>query len=462
MSERRWPTPPAAEAFYGLAGEIVGAIEPHSEADPAALLLQLLTAFGNSAGRGAHMLAEGDEHPAGLYTLLVGDTAKGRKGTSWGRIRQFFEHAAPEWLAECVTTGAISGEGMVWEVRDPIVKRRKARKGEQADENGYIEESDDAGVNDKRRLWYASEFASILNPARRDTNTLSCVIRDAWDKADWRTAAKTSPVRVTGAHTSIIAHITADELARSLSATDRRNGFANRFLFACVKRSKCLPEPGQPDPQIRDALARHLHDAIEFARPRREMVRDEQARRLWAEMYPELSEGLPGLLGAVISRAEAQVMRLSLTYALLDCSPVIRPEHLAAAHAVWSYCERSAAHIFGDATGNSLADKLRAMLKEAGDDGLSRTEIREALGGKIGADEIDAALALLRGRGYARVEHQRSGGRPVERWYAVERTEQTSTSDDLSSFSSTPSTTTAASATQRAEFLRLAEKPSAA
>ena len=41
-----WPDRPGSEAFRGLAGEIVSMIEPHSEADPVALLSQLLVGFG--------------------------------------------------------------------------------------------------------------------------------------------------------------------------------------------------------------------------------------------------------------------------------------------------------------------------------------------------------------------------------------------------------------------------------
>jgi hypothetical protein len=58
--ETPWPDPPAAEAFYGLAGRIVRAIEPASEADPAALLVQTLVAFGNVIGRGAYFEVEAD------------------------------------------------------------------------------------------------------------------------------------------------------------------------------------------------------------------------------------------------------------------------------------------------------------------------------------------------------------------------------------------------------------------
>jgi hypothetical protein len=45
-SEPEWPEPLDAEAYYGLAGEMVKVIEPHTESDPAALLLQILVGFG--------------------------------------------------------------------------------------------------------------------------------------------------------------------------------------------------------------------------------------------------------------------------------------------------------------------------------------------------------------------------------------------------------------------------------
>ncbi len=38
-------------AYYGIAGEIVKTIEPHTEADPAALLIQIIVAFGVLVGR---------------------------------------------------------------------------------------------------------------------------------------------------------------------------------------------------------------------------------------------------------------------------------------------------------------------------------------------------------------------------------------------------------------------------
>ena len=82
-----WPSEIKPDAFHGLAGELVELISPHSEADPVALLASFLVGFGNLVGDSAHFVAEADRHPCRLFATLVGETSKGRKGTSWGHIR---------------------------------------------------------------------------------------------------------------------------------------------------------------------------------------------------------------------------------------------------------------------------------------------------------------------------------------------------------------------------------------
>ena len=63
---------------------------------------------------------------------------------------------------------------------------------------------------------------------------------------------------------------------------------------------------------------------------------------MWRAIYSKLSAKPPGLLGAATARAEAQVVRLSLIYALLDRAAAIGTEHLTAALALWRYCADSA------------------------------------------------------------------------------------------------------------------------
>jgi hypothetical protein len=153
------------------------------------------------------------------------------------------------------------------------------------------------------------------------------------------------------------------------------------------------------------------------------VVRDEEARQLWHEVYGPLTRERPGLLGALLARAEAQVVRLSLIYAVLDGCQTIRHEHLEAALAVWDYAEASAEFIFGDALGDPLADELRGKLLRARLSGLTRTEIRDSLGRHARGDDVDRALALLQRHGLARVEQEKTGGRPVERWSSTEAME---------------------------------------
>lgn len=360
-----WPDPMADEAFYGLAGEIVRTIEPHSEADPVALLSQTLSAFGSLAGRSAYFRAEADRHYCNLFATLVGITAKGRKGSSWGQVRRLVASVAREWCDAKVAGGLSSGEGLIWAVRDPVSKRQPIYEGKGKDKRivRYEDVIADAGESDKRLLVLESEFASVLQVASRDKNTLSAILRQAWDTGRLRTLTKNSPAQATDAHISIIGHITRDELRRLITATDMANGLANRFLWLCVRRSKALPEGGNLQERDLTGLADRLASALAFARDAGELRRDERARTIWREVYPTLSAGKSGLLGAATSRAEAQVMRLALVYALLDESPMIRAEHLTAGLALWNYAEQSAKYIFGSKLGDPVADDVLYALR---------------------------------------------------------------------------------------------------
>ncbi len=107
-----WPTLDDA-ALFGLAGDFVRSLSPHTEADPAAILVQFLVAFGNAAGSSPHYFVESDRHALNLFAVLVGASAKGRKGTSFGRARAIFEGADPIWFSERTASRLSSGEGLI-------------------------------------------------------------------------------------------------------------------------------------------------------------------------------------------------------------------------------------------------------------------------------------------------------------------------------------------------------------
>ena len=104
----QWPTLDPA-ALHGIAGQVVETLGPHTEADPAALLLTFLAAVGNILGSGPHAIADAASHPARLNVVLVGQTSRARKGTAWAQIRNLLAQVDPSWTTGCVLPGIASG-----------------------------------------------------------------------------------------------------------------------------------------------------------------------------------------------------------------------------------------------------------------------------------------------------------------------------------------------------------------
>jgi hypothetical protein len=68
--------PRLAAALHGIAGAVVRTVTPHIEADPAAILLQFLAAFGNLVAPAPHCMVESTRHGLNLFVVLVGESSK--------------------------------------------------------------------------------------------------------------------------------------------------------------------------------------------------------------------------------------------------------------------------------------------------------------------------------------------------------------------------------------------------
>lgn len=362
-------------ALHGLAGEIVRKISPQSEAHPAALLFQLFVFFANLVGRSPYWSVEAKRHFLILFVLLVGPTSAGRKGSSLGYLKRIFEPLDPIWYRDCLKDGLSSGEGLIYHVRD-------AGK-------------DDEGVEDKRLLVIEEEFASVLKMVQRDGNILSTTIRKCWDGESLNVMTKNSPLKARDPHVCLIGHITQMELERYIDETEIANGFGNRFLPICVSRSRILPFGGTLTDAELAQISQQLGDCVEFAKDVRELGLDEGAQKYWAFLYEGLTDRPPSIFGAMTARAAPQIRRLACIYALFDRKHEVVLEHLQAAHTAWKFSEESCRDLFGEETGNIIADKiLKALTIE---DSLTRTEITcKALQNNSTRSELNKALSFLR------------------------------------------------------------------
>lgn len=392
-----WPEPPGPDAYHGLPGEIVRTLEPHTEADPAAILSQLLVAFGAAVGRGAWFTVEATRHHPNEFLILVGESAKSRKGSSWDHVARLLAAADPSLTARTLT-GLSSGEGLIWSVRDPA--------------------SPDPGASDQRLLVIEPEFASVLKQSNRDINTLSPVLRSAWDGRPLALLTRTAPARASRPHISVIGHITATELRHHTNHVELANGFLNRFVLVACRRVQLLPEGGHPNPLAATDLPARLAANLAAARHAAAVRLDEHARTAWHHAYRQLSQPTPGLAGAITARAEAHVIRLALIYTLINGHTTIELPHLTAALELHDYAARSASWTFDHATGDPLADQIHAALTHS-PAGLTRTQLRDLFHRNRPGTRVEQALANLAHAGRATSQRVLTAGRPAELWTAT-------------------------------------------
>jgi hypothetical protein len=363
-----WPAPMREEAFYGLAGQIVKRLAPEVESDNVALLANFLSMAGVLFGREAWAQVGATRHYPFEFVTLVGETSRARKGTGTNLVlRSVAERVEEGFEKERVLGGLSTGEGLIKGVQDK-----------------------DEAIRNRGFLVQLGEFASLLEVMKRESNTMSTALRQAWDGDRLRVMTRKDPLDADNVSLSVIAHITKSELLNKLTSTDRVNGFANRFLMLCTRRDKLLPRGGGV-PDTSDLVVA-VHDAVETAKGRGAIARNNEAEDLWSQEYARLTSGGSSLKDALCARAEAHVLRLSLLYALLDRSAEIRPEHLKAAIAFWDYCERSVEYMFGGATGDGDKDKIMAGLA---DGPKTNSEIHWIFGNNRTAEWISAKMASL-------------------------------------------------------------------
>jgi len=398
-----WPNPLGEAAYHGVTGDFVRLIEPNTEADPAALLFQFLCYAGNAFGTKAWYLIEETRHYPNLFVCVVGRTAVARKGTSRKHVTRVMGEAAPEWESECTASGLSTGEGLIARVRDPLYG---------IDKEGHPELIH-PGAKDKRLLVIEEEFSRPLRVMERNNNTLSAVLRQAWDGERLSILTREDPIKATGAMISIVAHTTIEELRAELTEVSTANGFGNRFLWPLARRSKALALGGSVDPATSSHIAETVRRAIQNC-PFGGLILDEVAQHKWIDVYGSI-EDEPGLYGAITARTAPQILRVALIYALLDQQSQIGIHQLAAAKEVVRYSNDSVRHIFGDRTGHRIADTIMNAL-HSNPSGLSRTFISHVLFSRnVAADRIASAIAELIDIGKARATTiKQTGGRPAE------------------------------------------------
>nr|WP_329339138.1 DUF3987 domain-containing protein [Streptomyces sp. NBC_01352] len=396
--EREGPTPDEL-VFHGFVGGVVTELEKTTEADPVAILVTLLAAGGAMIGRKPHVRIGDDRHPVLLWPLIYGNTSTGRKGSSKSTAMRVIRSADAIFATQNIVGGLSSGEGLLEELRDP----------DDEDDTGS---ADRPRPDDKRRLVVESEYAVTMARSKREGNSLAGMLRQAWD-GDHLSVMNRSKLKATDPHVAIVAHITPREFRAKLQDSEMAGGTYNRFMPFYSHRNLMLPYPMGADEKVVEEFGAALLKKIEAARQLGQVQFSAAANKLYIEeLYEALTDdSQAGPVAEFTARAASYCQRVAMLYALLDGRHQIEEDDLRAGHALVLYSQASARHLLvGSGTGDIRLDKLIQAVRDAGPDGLTKTQMTRLFGNHVKAAEKDELVKkLLAMPGYAMTERPTQG-----------------------------------------------------
>lgn len=390
------PVPDPA-CLYGLIGDIAHAGSQNTEANPYAVAASAIAYLSAAVGRGPYVSLGDDWNHPRLFLVHVGRSSLGRKGTAKKLIKRIHEALAAQdaTLVPQVHTGGLSSrEGLAMLIHDGY-------------KDGKIEVPP---VEDKRLLVMESEFANVLHQTKRDGNTLSSALRDAWDGTDIAPAVKHNPVWAKKPHIVVMGDITPTELIELMGKRELTNGFANRFLFFWAESNKMEAFP-QPTPDsIVNSLADRVAEVVRFAGAQQHGCNNTMPIQLSREAKPiygalnkkELRSRSAGeRLTSLLDRRIPTMQRLAMLFALTDQSQIISVAHVNAAMAWVRYWVESVKFIFQTAedvaraaSQSRSAQRILAYLTQHKQ--ATRTDLnKKCFGGHATKTQLDNTLDTL-------------------------------------------------------------------
>ncbi|MEU8403182.1 DUF3987 domain-containing protein [Nonomuraea sp. NPDC048892] len=362
--------------FSGFLGKAVLTLIPHSEADPVGILASLLSAFSAAIDNGPRVHYGTQTQTLSTWTVLVGNTGQGRKGTATRAALDIVRTALPDWSKATILEGCPqSGPAYVSTL---------------ADMNGTA-------------LMLEEEFADLLKVSAR-YKSMGKALRRSWEGASISNRTKEAVIQVDAPHVAIVGNVTPTEWASSIGKADKAGGTLNRFLPLYVERSKKIKLSEQISADDWAALirplAREFRQAVMTARNTDEVTVSPTALKLWDDKLSELIDGLSigrEAMEQFAARAADYVWRLSALYALADQRDEITTQDLEAAVGLVAYMCDSVTYLTPELSGGqsqeSLALKIEQFVKGAGEEGVPATLLYRKF--SLRASELQAAVAGL-------------------------------------------------------------------
>ncbi|MFC7719709.1 DUF3987 domain-containing protein [Nonomuraea recticatena] len=399
--------------YRGIIGDAVRLIDPHTEADPAAVFASGLTYFSQAVGPRPYVKQGGLKHPLILWALIVGNSSKGKKGESRRSIHSLFRQAFEEYFEDDDSPFMMDGIPQ----SGATLVRTLAEQQEIATEELCVWDRPDGFPV----LAFDEEWATVMQATKKD-KPLATYLRKLWEgknKISHRISQNGKTVRATidKPHMCILGHITPEEMRLTLGQADIAGGTINRFLCFASEKSKKLPFGGGLDEKEQAKFALRLRRFIERGQRVAAVEMTAEAAKYWVQLYDELDAMMEQgqEMEKWIGRAHPQVLRIAGLYALTTHEgvdpPKVTVDNFKSAMALLRYSIESVKYAMGDIGGNKrgqIAAKILDLLSEGP---INSADLNKGLGGRTPKTVIRAAMVELRGRAFVYNNPKPSGGR---------------------------------------------------
>jgi hypothetical protein len=325
---------------YGPLGDAVALAEPHTEADPVGVYAAMM-AMWSTAINGHVRMDNG--RPVVVWTVLVGGSAIGRKGTAKRVAEGILKPAIGSFLSARTEGGVSSGPSLT----QLLYERQEETTGTEAG-------------TDTRLIVVDEEWSENLKRQNR-CPTFASKLRSCWDGVTIRHTTTKVSMTVDEPRLGFHAHITPGEWSEYVKPRDAKGGSFNRLLPVLVEGSKVLPyNHREVLPEVPE-----LSEAYDWARrsPRRMSLSKDAGRRFdeLRGMFLAKLADMPEYLRCYIERTPEQIVRVAAVLTATERRTTISRDAVNAAWSFVQYSMRSVEKLVRDDVTSSQGRAVKSL-----------------------------------------------------------------------------------------------------
>ncbi|WP_371784678.1 DUF3987 domain-containing protein [Streptosporangium subroseum] len=360
------------DMFNGSFGKMVEELDKYTEGSKVGVLVTLLSGFSAAVGSLPGVGTGKGTMPLSFWPVLVGPTGVGRKGTATGIAMKVVEAGLGSFFQNNVSYNLpATGLGFANELAERAIR----------------------GVS-APMLFISEEMDEFIANAKRDTK-IGGYLRKAWDGSTIGHRTSQVDLQIHKPHVAIVGHVQPKNWGAISGSRDATGGTYNRFFPVWVIQSKKLPVFASANPgKVIERLGNRFRIMVNFAQEVTDLIVPAKVAKVFESKHREICDAMTTgneELGQYTERAMAYMIRLAGLYALADKRTEISVADFDAALALITYMVETVTYTLPEATasGNEIPTRLLAFIREAGEAGVSSTEVGRKFQ-KLRAAEIKA------------------------------------------------------------------------